>query len=53
MFQMTFAVITPALIVGAYVERIKFSAVILFSGLWLIFVYAPSTHWISDCWKFV
>ena len=46
MFQMTFAVITPALIVGAYVERIKFSAVILFSGLWLIFVYAPSTHWI-------
>ena len=46
MFQMTFAVITPALIVGAYVERIKFSAVILFSALWLIFVYAPSTHWI-------
>ncbi len=46
MFQMTFAVITPALIVGAYVERIKFSAVILFSALWLIVVYAPSTHWI-------
>ncbi len=46
MFQMTFAIITPALIVGAYVERIKFSAVILFSALWLIVVYAPSTHWI-------
>ena len=46
MFQMTFAVITPALIVGAYVERIKFSAVLLFSGLWLMIVYAPSTHWI-------
>ena len=46
MFQMTFAIITPALIVGAYVERIKFGAVILFSALWLIFVYAPSTHWI-------
>ena len=46
MFQMTFAIITPALIVGAYVERIKFSAVLLFSGLWLIAVYAPVTHWI-------
>ena len=46
MFQMTFAIITPALIVGAYVERIKFSAVILFSALWLILVYAPSAHWI-------
>ena len=46
MFQMTFAIITPALIVGAYVERIRFSAVILFSTLWIIVVYAPSTHWI-------
>ena len=46
MFQMTFAIITPALIVGAYVERIKFSAVMLFSGLWLIFVYAPVCHWV-------
>jgi len=46
MFQMTFAIITPALIVGAYVERIKFSAVMLFSALFLIFIYAPSTHWI-------
>jgi len=46
MFQMTFAIITPALIVGAYVERIKFSAVCLFSALWLIFVYAPVCHWV-------
>jgi len=45
-FQMTFAVITPALIVGAYVERMKFSAVLLFSALWLLVVYAPVTHWI-------
>ncbi len=40
-FQMTFAIITPALIVGAYVERIKFGAVMLFSALWLLIVYAP------------
>lgn len=46
MFQMTFAIITPALIVGAYVERIKFSAVMMISGLWLIFVYAPVCHWV-------
>ena len=46
MFQMTFAIITPALIVGAYVERIKFSAVLIFSALWLIIIYAPVTHWI-------
>ena len=46
MFQMTFAIITPALMVGAYVERIKFSAVLLFSGLWIVIVYAPVTHWI-------
>jgi len=45
-FQMTFAVITPALIVGAYPERMKFSAVVLFSLLWLIFVYAPVCHWV-------
>ncbi|MBP57094.1 MAG: ammonia channel protein [Rhodobiaceae bacterium] len=53
-FQMTFAVITPALIVGAYVERIKFSAVLLFSGLWLLIVYAPVTHWIwaDNGWLF-
>jgi Amt family ammonium transporter len=46
MFQMTFAIITPALIVGAYVERIKFSAVLLFSALWLLVVYAPVAHWV-------
>ncbi|MFD1191338.1 ammonium transporter [Phenylobacterium conjunctum] len=45
-FQMTFAVITPALIVGAFVERIKFSAVLVFSGLWLFLVYAPVCHWV-------
>ena len=45
-FQMTFAIITPALIIGAYVERIKFSAVLIFSGLWLLVVYAPVTHWV-------
>jgi Amt family ammonium transporter len=46
MFQMTFAIITPALIVGAYVERIRFPAVLLFSGLWLLVVYAPVCHWV-------
>ncbi|MDP7547111.1 MAG: ammonia channel protein, partial [Alphaproteobacteria bacterium] len=46
MFQMTFAIITPALIVGAYVERIKFSAVMVFSALWLVLVYAPVCHWV-------
>ena len=46
MFQMTFAIITPALIVGAYPERMKFGAVLLFSGLWLTFVYAPVCHWV-------
>jgi Amt family ammonium transporter len=46
MFQMTFAIITPALIVGAYPERMSFVAVMLFSGLWLVLVYAPVAHWI-------
>ena len=46
MFQMTFAIITPALIVGAYVERIKFSAVIVITSMWLILVYSPVTHWV-------
>ena len=46
MFQGTFAIITPALIVGAYVERIKFAAVLLFSSIWLLVVYAPVTHWV-------
>ena len=45
-FQMTFAIITPALIVGAYIERMRFAAVLLFSGLWVLVVYAPVTHWI-------
>lgn len=46
MFQMTFAVITPALIVGAFAERMRFSAMLLFSALWLVVVYAPITHWV-------
>ena len=46
MFQMTFAIITPALIVGAYPERMKFSAVLLFSVLWVIIVYSPVAHWV-------
>ena len=46
MFQMTFAIITPALIVGAFVERIKFSAVLFISALWILAVYAPVTHWV-------
>ena len=45
-FQMTFAIITPALIVGAYVERINFSFVLIFSGLWMLLCYAPVVHWI-------
>ncbi len=46
MFQMTFAIITPGLIIGAFVERIKFGAVLLFSALWLLVVYAPVCHWV-------
>ena len=45
-FQMTFAIITPALIVGAYVERIGFGFVLLFSALWMLTCYAPVTHWV-------
>jgi len=45
-FQMTFAIITPALIVGAFAERMKFSAMLWFMGLWLVFVYAPICHWV-------
>ena len=45
-FQMTFAIITPALIIGAYVERMKFAAILLFSAVWLLTVYAPVTHWV-------
>ena len=46
MFQMTFAIITPALICGAFAERFKFSALLLFTVLWAIFVYAPIAHWV-------
>ncbi|MEX0368050.1 MAG: ammonium transporter [Ruegeria sp.] len=45
-FQMTFAIITPALIVGAYVERVGFGFVLTFSGLWMLICYAPVVHWI-------
>lgn len=45
-FQMTFAIITPGLIVGAFVERVKFLPVMIFTALWILFVYAPVTHWI-------
>ncbi len=46
MFQMTFAIITPALVLGGYAERMKFSAVMLFSALWLMIVYVPVCHWV-------
>ena len=46
MFQMTFAIITPGLIIGAFVERLKFSAMLVFTALWLVLVYAPVTHWV-------
>ncbi len=45
-FQMTFAIITPALIVGAYVERINFSFMLMFSSLWMLLCYAPVVHWV-------
>ncbi|KEK27120.1 ammonium transporter [Shewanella xiamenensis] len=46
LFQMTFAIITPALIIGGFAERMKFSAVLIFSSTWLLLVYAPITHWV-------
>ena len=46
LFQMTFVIITPALIIGGFAERIKFSAVLLFSAFWIVLVYAPITHWV-------
>ncbi len=46
MFQLTFAIITPALVVGAYAERVRFGGMLLFSMLWLIVVYCPIAHWI-------
>ena len=45
-FQLTFAIITPALVVGAFVERMRFSAVLLFTALWSLLVYAPVAHWV-------
>jgi ammonium transporter, Amt family len=51
MFQLTFAIITPALVLGAYAERVKFSGMLLFSLLWLLAVYAPIAHWVwGDGW---
>ena len=54
LFQMMFAIITPALITGAFAERIKFSGYVLFMSLWLILVYAPVAHWVwhPDGWLF-
>ncbi|MBF0144555.1 MAG: ammonium transporter [Magnetococcales bacterium] len=46
MFQMTFAIITPALVIGGFAERARFSAVLWFSSLWVIFIYAPLCHWV-------
>ena len=45
-FQMTFAIITPALITGAFADRMKFSSMLLFSGLWVVIVYSPIVHWV-------
>ncbi|HWH46149.1 MAG TPA: ammonia channel protein, partial [Burkholderiales bacterium] len=51
MFQLTFAIITPALVVGAYAERVRFSGMLLFSLLWLLLVYCPIAHWVwGDGW---
>jgi Amt family ammonium transporter len=46
MFQMTFAIITPALVIGGFAERMKFTALLLFSLLWLVLVYVPICHWV-------
>lgn len=51
MFQLTFAIITPALVIGAYAERVKFSGMLLFTLLWLLLVYCPIAHWVwGDGW---
>ena len=51
MYQLTFAIITPALVVGAYAERVRFSGMLLFSLLWLLIVYVPVAHWVwGDGW---
>ena len=46
MFQLTFAIITPALIVGGFAERMRFSAMLIFSAVWVTLVYFPITHWV-------
>src|SRR6185437_8392674 len=48
MFQMTFAIITPALIAGAFAERMRFAALLLFMALWSLLVYAPIAHWVWE-----
>jgi len=51
MYQLTFAIITPALVIGAFAERVKFSGMLLFTLLWLLFVYCPVAHWVwGDGW---
>jgi len=51
MFQLTFAIITPALVIGGYAERVRFSGMLLFTLLWLLLVYAPVAHWVwGDGW---
>src|SRR6476660_9355317 len=51
MYQMTFAIITPALVIGAFAERVRFSAMLVFTVLWLLFVYVPLAHWVwGDGW---
>jgi Amt family ammonium transporter len=51
MFQLTFAIITPALVIGGYAERVRFSGMLIFSTLWLLVVYAPIAHWVwGDGW---
>jgi ammonium transporter, Amt family len=51
MYQMTFAIITPALVIGAYAERVRFGGMLLFSILWLLIVYCPLAHWVwGDGW---
>jgi Amt family ammonium transporter len=54
MYQLTFAVITPALVVGGFAERMKFSSMLLFTALWLLAVYVPVAHWVwsADGWLF-
>ena len=46
MYQLTFAIITPALVIGAYAERVRFGGMLLFSLLWLLAVYCPIAHWV-------